>query len=142
MVEFNAYICVLMCIRIHFLASLFLEIFVIDTYQILKEIIVLRKFVFCPGITIKKVSCNFSWETLLYYQPKEEICSDLSRCDSACLVWCLGNCFMIFFFFLPHDIFEKSNTYIHVSTHTIFSFIVLHLENYCETIFRNLKRSS
>ena len=75
----------------------------------------------CPGITIKKVSCNFSWETLLYYQPKEEICSDLSRCDSAYLVWCLGNCFMIFFF-LPHDIFEKSNTYIHIYTHTIFFF--------------------
>ena len=99
MVEFNAYICVLMCIRIHFLVSLFLEIFVIDIYQIFKEIIILRKFAFLPGITIKKVSCNFSWETLLYYQPKEEICSDLSRCDSAYPVWCLGNCFMIFFFF-------------------------------------------
>ena len=118
MVEFNAYICVLMCIRIHFLASLFLEIFVIDTYQILKEIIVLRKFVFCPGITIKKVSCNFSWETLLYYQPKEEICSDLSRCDSACLVWCLGNCFMIFFFFfcLMTSLRSQIHTYMYLHT--------------------------
>ena len=116
MVEFNAYICVLMCIRIHFLASLFLEIFVIDTYQILKEIIILRKFVFCPGITIKKVSCNFSWETLLYYQPKEEICSDLSRCDSACLVWCLGNCFMIFFFFLMTSLRSQIHTYMYLHT--------------------------
>lgn len=121
MVEFNAYICVLMCIRIHFLASLFLEIFVIDTYQILKEIIVLRKFVFCPGITIKKVSCNFSWETLLYYQPKEEICSDLSRCDSACLVWCLGNCFMIFFFFFASwHLWEVKYIHTCIYTHNFF----------------------
>lgn len=131
-----------MCIRIPFLISLFLEIFVIDIYQIFKKIIILRKLAFCPGITINKSVCNFSWETLLYYQPKEEICSDLSRCDSAYLVWCLGKLLYDFFFFgLMTSLRSQIHTYIHKYTH-FFSFTVLHLENYCEAIFRKLQRSS
>ena len=122
MVEFNAYICVLMCIRIPFLISLFLEIFVIDIYQIFKKIIILRKLAFCPGITINKSVCNFSWETLLYYQPKEEICSDLSRCDSAYLVWCLGNCFMIFFFIflVSWHLWEVKYIHTYINIHIFF----------------------
>lgn len=72
--------CVLIRIRIHFLVSLSFEIFVIDIYQIFKGNVILRKLAFCPGITIKKWLFVFLGD-LVVLPAKEEICSDLDRCE-------------------------------------------------------------